>query len=254
MLQLAPRPSTENRRTRRRYGVGTPAEAIEAPPRRVILFPGTGNIVNARQIAQLTAGLRACLPERCTLLIGVDQEERHRLHGSTASSPSIPGALVIGQTGDAQAPAARVGSPRGTQRARQLARLPRPVADRERQPEQPGHLGRARLGNDPEGDLRTRPVGAAIQGLPRRWRRDDSGVPVTATPTWTTAPPPADHRPHAAPVGLGTAAAGQGHRQRRRRHHERPHRDARARPIERPGHAVARRSSPGCCAANSASG
>ncbi|WP_459801955.1 beta-N-acetylhexosaminidase [Herbidospora sp. RD11066] len=160
---------TVHQENQARYGVGTPAEVIEKYHLGgVILFPGTGNIENARQVAQLTAGLRAASPE-VPLLIGVDQENGlvSRLDGIVTD---LPGASVIGQTGD-------------TRNARDAARVTAeelnalgisldfaPVADVNVNPNNPV-IGPRAYGNDPEevADM----VGAAVQGF------HDGGVAAT---------------------------------------------------------------------------
>lgn len=160
---------TEHQENLARYGVGTPAEVIEKYHLGgMILFPGTGNIENARQVAELTAGLRKASP-KVPLLIGVDQENGivSRLKGIITD---LPGASVIGQTGD-------------TRNARDAARVTAeelnalgisldfaPVADVNVNPNNPV-IGPRAYGNDPEevADM----VGAAVQGF------HDGGVATT---------------------------------------------------------------------------
>ncbi|WP_232327024.1 beta-N-acetylhexosaminidase [Herbidospora yilanensis] len=152
-----------------RYGVGSPAEVIQKYHLGgVILFPGTGNIESARQVATFTAGLRAAA-RKVPLLIGVDQENGivSRLKGIVTE---IPGASVIGQTGDLRnaRDAARV-------TAEELNALGisldfAPVADVNVNPNNPV-IGPRAYGNDPEevADM----VGAAVQGF------RDGGVAAT---------------------------------------------------------------------------
>ncbi|MBO3745034.1 beta-N-acetylhexosaminidase [Streptosporangiaceae bacterium NEAU-GS5] len=81
-----------------RYGVATPAQMIKKyRPGGVILFPWSGNIVNGKQVAALTTGLRKA--SKIPLLIGVDQENGivSRL-GPIVTQ--LPGAMAIGATGD----------------------------------------------------------------------------------------------------------------------------------------------------------
>ncbi|WP_214107625.1 beta-N-acetylhexosaminidase [Acrocarpospora catenulata] len=93
------RVDTAHQENQARYGVATPAQVIKKYQLGgMILFPGTGNIVDARQLARLTAGLRAASP-KTPLLIGVDQENGlvSRL-GDVITK--LPGAKTIGDTGD----------------------------------------------------------------------------------------------------------------------------------------------------------
>ncbi len=152
-----------------RYGVGSPAEVIQRYHLGgVILFPGTGNIESARQVATFTAGLRAAA-KKVPVLIGVDQENGivSRLKGIVTE---VPGASVIGQTGDLRnaRDAARV-------TAEELNALGisldfAPVADVNVNPNNPV-IGPRAYGNDPEkvADM----VGAAVQGF------HDGGVAAT---------------------------------------------------------------------------
>ncbi|WP_246239051.1 beta-N-acetylhexosaminidase [Acrocarpospora corrugata] len=153
-----------------RFGVGSPAEVIEKYHLGgMILFPGTGNIVDAKQLAQFTAGLRAAAPD-VPLLIGVDQENGlvSRL-GDLVTK--LPGAQTIGDTGK-PANARAAAKITGTElRALGISMDFAPVADVNVNPRNPV-IGPRAYGSDP--GLVADMVSAAIKGF------HDSGIAATA--------------------------------------------------------------------------
>ncbi|WP_246264899.1 beta-N-acetylhexosaminidase [Acrocarpospora pleiomorpha] len=153
-----------------RFGVGTPAQVIEKYHLGgMILFPGTGNIVDARQLAQLTAGLRAASPD-VPFLIGVDQENGlvSRL-GDLVTK--LPGAQTLGETGN-PANARAAAKITGTElRALGISMDFAPVADVNVNPRNPV-IGPRAYGSDP--DLVADMVSAAVKGF------HDSGIAATA--------------------------------------------------------------------------
>ncbi|GIH22107.1 hypothetical protein Aph01nite_04170 [Acrocarpospora phusangensis] len=153
-----------------RFGVGSPAQVIEKYHLGgMILFPGTGNIVDAKQLAQLTYGLRAASPE-VPLLIGVDQENGlvSRL-GDLVTK--LPGAQTIGDTGDPANARAAAKITGAELRALGISMDFAPVADVNVNPKNPV-IGPRAYGSDPE--LVADMVEAAVKGF------HDSGVAATA--------------------------------------------------------------------------
>ncbi|MEO3859289.1 beta-N-acetylhexosaminidase [Acrocarpospora sp. B8E8] len=153
-----------------RFGVGTPAQVIKKfHLGGMILFPGTGNIVDAKQLAQLTAGLRAASPD-VPFLIGVDQENGlvSRL-GDLVTK--LPGAQTLGETGN-PANARAAAKITGTElRALGISMDFAPVADVNVNPKNPV-IGPRAYGSDP--DLVADMVSAAVKGF------HDSGIAATA--------------------------------------------------------------------------
>ncbi|WP_307848620.1 beta-N-acetylhexosaminidase [Microbispora oryzae] len=98
MVVFGSRADSVHKENRARYGVATPAEAVRKyRPGGVILFPWAGNVSGARQVADLTTGLREA--SGTPLLIGVDQENGvvSRL---APIITKLPGSMAIGATGD----------------------------------------------------------------------------------------------------------------------------------------------------------
>ncbi len=143
-----------------RFGVATPAEAVEKyHPGGVIIFPWAGNVSDARQLAALTTGLRKA--SRVPLMIGVDQE-----NGTVSPLSSIvtklPGASAIGSTGD-PANARAAARLTGTElRALGITMDFAPVADVNINPRNPV-IGPRAYGSDP-GKVAAM-VGAAVDGF-----------------------------------------------------------------------------------------
>lgn len=87
-----------------RFGVDTPAKMVARyRPGGVILFPWAGNVKNVRQVVALTNGLQEASPE-IPLLIGADQENG-RVSRLAPLVTDLPGASVVGSTGDPRWPA-----------------------------------------------------------------------------------------------------------------------------------------------------
>ncbi|GAA0982149.1 hypothetical protein GCM10009555_051560 [Acrocarpospora macrocephala] len=164
------RADTPHQENRARFGVGTPAQVIKKfHLGGMILFPGTGNIVDAKQLAQLTAGLRAASPD-VPFLIGVDQENGlvSRL-GDLVTK--LPGAQTLGETGN-PANARAAAKITGTElRALGISMDFAPVADVNVNPKNPV-IGPRAYGSDP--DLVADMVSAAVKGF------HDSGIAATA--------------------------------------------------------------------------
>ncbi|WP_228645758.1 glycoside hydrolase family 3 protein [Microtetraspora sp. AC03309] len=155
------RADSEHRENTARFGVGTPAEAIEKyHPGGVIIFPWAGNVSDAKQLAALTTGLRRA-SGKVPLMIGVDQE-----HGIVSPLGSIvtklPGAMAIGSTGD-PANAREAARLTGTElRALGITMDFAPVADVNINPRNPV-IGPRAFGSDPARVATM--VGAAVDGF-----------------------------------------------------------------------------------------
>lgn len=143
------------------FGVATPAQVIEKyRPGGAALFTWTGNISDAKQLANLTSGLRKASP-KIPLMIGVDQE-----HGVVSPLARVvtplPGAMAIGATG----------KPANAQNAARVTGVElrslgisvdfAPVADVNVNPANPV-IGTRSYGSDPT--RVSRMVGAAVDGF-----------------------------------------------------------------------------------------
>ncbi|MEU4835309.1 glycoside hydrolase family 3 protein [Streptosporangium sp. NPDC023615] len=153
-----------------RFGAGTPAKVVARHrPGGVILFPWAGNIKSVRQVVALTNGLQKASPE-IPLLIAADQENG-KVSRLAPLVTDMPGASVIGSTGDASL-ARRAAEVTGTEmRALGINLDFAPVADVNINPRNPV-IGPRAYGSDPK---KVAPmVAAAVRGF------HDAGIAATA--------------------------------------------------------------------------
>ncbi|MGC5013281.1 glycoside hydrolase family 3 protein [Streptosporangium sp. DT93] len=153
-----------------RFGASTPAKVVARHrPGGVILFPWAGNIKSVRQVVALTNGLQKASPE-IPLLIAADQENG-KVSRLAPLVTDMPGASVIGSTGDASL-ARRAAEVTGTElRALGINLDFAPVADVNLNPRNPV-IGPRAYGSDPR---KVAPmVAAAVRGF------HDAGIAATA--------------------------------------------------------------------------
>ena len=227
----------------------------EVPPRRrhLLRLVEQRRTTRSRSPACPTgcSGSRPVAARRVPLLIATDQE-----HGVVTRvgppATQFPGNMALG--------AGRSTERRVRRRARSPARSCAPsastrtsrrIADVNVNPAEPGHRRPVlRLRPDAGRPIAGRGQVAGYQDARRRPRPPStSRATATPRPTATTAcrsstTPASEWEQHRRPAVPG------GDRARHRLDHDRAHRRAGARPVRRPGHAVASRSSPACCAAS----
>nr|BFE73825.1 hypothetical protein GCM10020092_071260 [Actinoplanes digitatis] len=223
---------------RRLYGVDTPAEVVaKYHLGGVIYFAWTNSLQSPRQITTLSNGLQAA-SAGVPLTISTDQE-----HGVVSRMPApatqFPGGMALG-AGRSVLDAYRTGQVTGAElRAVGINQAWAPVADVNVNPANPV-IGVRSFGSDPK--LAAALTASQVLGLQRGANASASakhfpGHGDTATDSHTGLPVITHTREEwqrvdAPPFKAAIAA-------RRRRHHERAHRGAGARPGRRPGHPVA---------------
>jgi beta-N-acetylhexosaminidase len=156
-----PAADTVSAENQARYGVGSPAKAVRKyRPGGVILFPWADNVKSVKQVVALTNGLQKASPG-VPLLIGADQENGQVSRLSPLVT-KIPGASVIGSTGDPEL-AERAAEVTGTElRALGINLDFAPVADVNINPRNPV-IGPRAYGSDPK---KVSPmVAAAVRGF-----------------------------------------------------------------------------------------
>ncbi|MBB6472095.1 glycoside hydrolase family 3 protein [Sphaerisporangium rubeum] len=152
-----------------RYGVASPAEVVKKfHLGGVILFPWSGNVESAEQVAGLASGLQKAA--KTPLLIGADQENGlvSRLSGLVTD---VPGNMAVGATGDPGAARAAAEVTGREMRALGLNVDFAPVADVNVNPANPV-IGSRSYGEKP--DKVAAMVAAAVEGF------HDAGIGAAA--------------------------------------------------------------------------
>ncbi|MBG0828091.1 beta-hexosaminidase [Planomonospora sp. ID67723] len=165
-----PAAGTSSGENQARFGVDTPAETIARyRPGGVILFPWADNVKSVRQLVALTNGLQKASPG-IPLLIGADQENG-QVSRLAPLVTKLPGASVIGSTGDPSLARMAAKTTGAELRALGVNLDFAPVADVNLNPRNPV-IGPRAYGSDPE---KVAPmVAAAVRGF------HDAGIAATA--------------------------------------------------------------------------